>query len=61
MYIQRNCNQSFNKKLIYLGSKKKDIIAVIGPCISQNSYEVGREFKAKFLKNKKNSVYFKIE
>ncbi len=49
-------------KLIYLGSKKKDIIAVIGPCISQNSYEVGREFKAKFLKkNKKNSVYFKIK
>ena len=48
------------KKLITLGSKKKDIIAVIGPCIAQKSYEVGKEFKDKFThKNKKNLIFFK--
>ena len=49
------------KKLTKLGSKKKDIIAVIGPSIAQKNYEVGKEFKDKFLKkSKKNSVFFKI-
>jgi len=49
------------KKLIKLRCSKKDIIAVIGPSISQKNYEVGKEFKDKFLKkSKKNSVFFKI-
>ncbi len=49
-------------KLIKLGSKKKDIIAVIGPCIGLRSYEVGKEFKDKFLrKNKRNSSFFKVK
>ena len=49
------------KKIIKLGSKKKDIISVIGPCISQKSYEVGNEFKYKFVKkNKKNLNFFKL-
>ena len=50
------------KKLIQTGSNKSDIITVIGPCISQKNYEVGREFKDKFLrKNKKNSIFFKLK
>ena len=49
-------------RLVMLGSKKKDIIAVIGPCIAQNNYEVGKEFKDKFIKkNKKNLIFFKIK
>jgi len=49
-------------RLIKLGSKKKDIIAVIGPCIAQNNYEVGKEFKDKFIKkNKKNLIFFKLK
>ncbi len=50
------------KKLIKLGSQKKDIIAVIGPCIKQRNYEVGKEFKDKFIKkNKKNFIFFKLK
>ena len=50
------------KRLIKLGSQKKDIIAVIGPCIGQKNYEVGKEFKDKFIKkNKKNLIFFKIK
>ena len=42
------------------GCKKNHITAVIGPCISQKSYNVREDFKKKFLrKNKKNSVFFK--
>ena len=49
-------------RLVILGSKKKDIIAVIGPCIAQNNYEVGKEFKDKFIKkNKKNLIFFKLK
>ena len=49
-------------RLVKLGSKKKDIIAVIGPCIAQNNYEVGKEFKDKFIKkNKKNLIFFKLK
>ena len=50
------------KRLVKLGSKKKDIIAVIGPCITQNNYEVGKEFKDKFIKrNKKNLIFFNLK
>ena len=49
------------KKLIRLGSNKKDIIAVIGPSIGQNNYEIGKEFRDKFIKkSKKNSRFFKF-
>ena len=42
------------------GSKTKDLIAVIGPCITQYSYEVQKDFKYKFLKkDKQNKVFFK--
>tara|TARA_X000000950_G_scaffold190996_1_gene230675 strand:+ start:927 stop:1685 length:759 start_codon:yes stop_codon:yes gene_type:complete len=47
--------------MIKKGCKKNHITAVIGPCISQKSYNVREDFKKKFLKkNKKNSVFFKI-
>ena len=47
----------FKKK----GSKLNDIFAVIGPCISQNNYEIKNDFKARFLKeNRKNRKHFKI-
>ena len=47
------------RKLVRLGSNKKDLIVVIGPCIGQKNYEVGKEFKHKFLrKSKKNSIFF---
>ena len=50
------------KNLVRSGSNKKHIIAVIGPSIGQKSYEVGKEFKYKFLrKNKRNSLYFKFK
>ncbi len=50
------------KKLVKLGSKKKNIIVAIGPCIGLNNYEVKKEFKDKFLrKNKKNSIFFAIK
>ena len=42
------------------GSKTKDLIAVIGPCIAQHSYEVQKDLKYKFLKkDKQNKVFFK--
>ncbi len=48
---------SFFKKK---GSKISDIIAVIGPCISQKNYEIGNDFKMKFLKQSpQNKKHFK--
>ena len=36
-----------------------DIVAAIGPCIAQESYEVGAEFFEKFIAhNEKNSQFF---
>ena len=42
------------------GCSNNSITAAIGPCIQQNNYNVGAEFKKKFLnKNKKNKIFFK--
>jgi len=42
------------------GAKRKNIIALIGPCIAQNSYEVGPEFRATFVdENSDNGHYFR--
>ena len=47
-------------RLYKMGSKPENLIAVIGPCISQKNYEVKNDFKRKFMKkNKKNKIYFK--
>ena len=46
--------------MINKGCKKKNIIAVIGPCIQVESYNVKVDFQKKFLKkDKKNKVFFK--
>ncbi len=43
------------------GTKTKDLIVVIGPCISQQNYEVRENLLRKFLKkDKKNRVFFKF-
>ena len=39
----------------------KDLIAIIGPGISQKNYEIKKDFKDKFLKkDKKNKIFFKF-
>ena len=44
------------------GCTKNSIIAVIGPCIRQQSYEVRKDFKDKFIKkDRKNKIFFKIK
>ena len=42
------------------GSESKNLIAIIGPCISEKSYEIKKDFKTKFLKQSKyNKIFFK--
>ena len=71
----KGAHKKIGKKMINYfkkkGSKLNDIFAVIGPCISQNNYEVKNDFRAKFLKqslkNKKNlkiiknKIYFDLK
>ena len=48
----------FKKK----GTKLEDLYVAIGPTISQNSYEVKKDFKYRFLKQKlSNRKFFKIK
>ena len=57
----------FKKK----GSNLNDLYAIIGPCISQNNYEIKEDFKKKFLnqslfnkkhfKKEKNKIYFDLK
>jgi YfiH family protein len=43
-----------------LGSKRISILAAIGPCISRASYEVGPEFRARFVEDdSRNTNYFR--
>jgi YfiH family protein len=47
------------EKMLELGANKKNIVATIGPCIHQKSYEVDEVFYQNFLKdNPKNSKFF---
>ena len=47
--------------LIKNGSETKNLIGIVGPCISQKNYEVKKDFKEKFSKkDKKNKKFFKI-
>lgn len=47
-------------EMVKLGANNKDIEAVIGPTISQDSYEVGEEFFADFIKDDENNqIFFK--
>ena len=46
--------------LIKSGSDTKDLVAAIGPCITQKNYEIKYDFKLKFLKqNTVNKTFFK--
>tara|TARA_Y100000590_G_C15651230_1_gene988839 strand:- start:7 stop:759 length:753 start_codon:yes stop_codon:yes gene_type:complete len=45
---------NFKKK----GSKVKDLVVVIGPCISKKNYEVKSDFLKKFLSQNKNNKKF---
>ena len=48
------------KFMLKKGCKRNNIHAAIGPCISQKSYNVKKDFLKKFIKkNKKNSIFFK--
>ena len=47
------------KKLHLRGSKNRDLVAVIGPCISKKNYEVKKDFLSKFINlNKSNKRFF---
>ena len=46
------------KFLIKKGSNTKNLVAVIGPSISEKSYEVQKDFKGKFFKKDKQSKFF---
>ena len=51
--IQKVINE-FKRK----GSESKNLIAAIGPCISQKNYEVKNDFKSKFLKQSAKNKFF---
>ena len=46
------------KKFVSKGSNFKDLIAVIGPCISRGNYEVKKDFFHKFVKKEKSNKDF---
>jgi|TARA_B100000953_G_scaffold285285_1_gene265762 hypothetical protein len=51
--------QNTIRKFVKLGSKKKDIVCAIGPCIAKKNYTVKSNFYNKFIKkNKKNKKFF---
>ena len=48
------------KKFNEINSKNEDLIAVVGPCIGKENYEVKEDFFEKFVnKNYKNESFFK--
>ena len=46
------------KKINNINKNNNEIIAIIGPCLSHNNFEVNKDFKKKFLK--KNLEYEKF-
>ena len=54
--IIKNTVRKFNE----LNSNNDDLIAVVGPCIKKESYEVKKDFFDKFLeKDENNKIFFK--
>jgi len=52
--------QNTVKKFNELGSNNNNLVAVIGPCIKKENYQVGQEFYNNFIvHDKKNEVFFK--
>ena len=48
------------KFFIKKGSQTKNLLAVVGPSITKNNYEVQKDFKDRFLKkDKKSNIFFK--
>ena len=48
------------KFMLKKGCERKNMIAAIGPCIQEKSYNVKKDFLKKFIKkDKKNKVFFK--
>ena len=48
------------KFMLKKGCETKNITVSIGPCIGQKNYNVGEDFKNKFIKkHKKNKIFFK--
>ena len=46
--------------MVALGGRRERIVAAVGPCIAQTSYEVGPEFPAPFLaEDAQNTAYFR--
>ncbi len=66
----KNINKDMIKLFKNKGSKLGNLNVIIGPCISQNNYEIKQDFKKKFLnqnfankryfKGKKNKIYFDL-
>ena len=57
--VYKNIIDKIIEKFFMIGSKRKDLIGIIGPCIKKNSYEVKSQFVKKFTsKNKKNYRFF---
>ena len=50
--------QKVLKRFIKEGSEPENLIAAIGPCISEKNYEVQNDFKLKFLKQSKGNKFF---
>lgn len=49
-------------KLAQYGSKKKNITAIIGPCLEFKNFEVDNLFKKKFINENKNyNIFFRYE
>ena len=44
--------------MLALGARAEDVVAVVGPCIGPQSYEVGPEFFDKFLGEDRNFAAF---
>ena len=54
--IIKNTVEKFNE----LNSKNNDLIAVVGPCIGKESYEVKKDLLDRFIaKDIKNEIFFK--
>ena len=46
------------KKLVSKGSNLNDLVAIIGPCIGKENYEVKKDFFNKFIKQRKSNKKF---
>ena len=44
--------------MVTLGAQRDNIVAVIGPCISQRAYEVGPEFAERFIDTDRDNAQF---